>query len=197
MPSVFVYSWLGLDDLMDQADELQVRPGSQAHKSASLYIKVLSQLRDFPHVETQAMADSLWEIVYHNLVFVSLAEPGEAMRMLVSDVEGTFQQAVIRVPEDWLELFLDDPIYQLGGVLYTGSQAVDFYNGRLGGDPNKSSDLAQAHEAEILRLASQEFPSYQLDSYQRKLLEKFPQGLNSPRAKELIYPLAPVESIEA
>jgi len=104
---------------------------------------------------------------------------------------------VIRVPVNWLELFQDDPIYQLGGALYTGSQAVDFYNGRLTTDPNNSCALAQAHEAELLRLATREFPSYQLDSYQMQLLEKFPQGLNSPRAKELLYPLAPVEAIEA
>jgi hypothetical protein len=182
---------------MDQADELQVCPGTPAYKSTALYIKVLSQLRNFPHPWTQTMADALCEIVYHNLVFVSLAEPAADMQVHVNTVEGTFEQAVIRVPVDWLDMFLEDPIYELGGVLYTGSQAVDFYNGRLTLDPNTSAALAQAHEAEMLRLAIQEFPAYHLDEYQKQLLEKFPEGLNSPRAKELLYPLAPVEVIEA
>lgn len=196
MPRVFV--WLALDDLMDQADELVLRPGSPAYKATALYIRVLGQLRNFPHPATQAMADALCEIVYHNLVFVSLADPSADMRVYVSTVEGTaFQQAIIQVPSDWLEMFLEDPIYQLGGVLYTGSQAVDYYNGRLTAVPSTSTSLAQAHEAEMLRLALQEFPAYQLDSYQETLLEKFPDGLNSPKAKELLYPLAPVEVIEA
>lgn len=182
---------------MDQADELQLRPGTPAYKSTAMYIKVLSQLRNFPHPGTQNMADALCEIVYHNLVFVSLAEPAADMQVHVNTVEGTFEQAVIRVPVDWLEMFLEDPIYELGGALYTGSQAVDFYNGRLTVDPITSTSLAQAHEAEMLRLATKEFPAYQLDAYQRQLLEKFPEGLNSPRAKELLYPLAPVEAIEA
>lgn len=190
-----MYEWLGLDDLMDQADELGACPGSPAFKSTSLYIKVLSQLRNFPHPDTQTMADALWEIVYHNLVFVSLAEPHQPLRVHVSVIEDVFQQAVIQVPEDWLLMFQDDPIYQLGGVLYTGSQAVDFYNGRL--DLHTSAALAQAHEAELLRLTTRAFPAYELDQYQRQLMERFPKGLNSPRAKKLLYPLAPVAAIEA
>lgn len=197
MPQVLVYSWLGLDDLMDQADELHLRPGSLAYKSAALYIKALGQLRNFPHPGTQTMTDSLFEIVYHNIVFVALAESATVLQLHLNTVAETFQQAVLRVPVHWIELFQEDPIFHLGGVLYTGSQAVDFYNGRLTTDPVRSCFLAQAHEAELLKLATREFPEYDLDVYQEYLLERFPQGLATPRAKELLYPLAPVEAIEA
>jgi hypothetical protein len=181
---------------MDEADELKVSPGSPAYKSAHLYIKVLVQARTLPHPDTQRMIDHLCEIIYHNLVFISVTE-GSDILVNVQDVEGCFQQAMIQIPVDWLETFLEDPIYQVGGVLYTGSQAVDFYNGRFALDHNNSTALAQAHESELLKLVDQEFPEYQLDSYQKHLLEKFPDGLDSPRARELLYPLAPVEAIEA
>jgi hypothetical protein len=196
--------WLGLDELMDAADELQVEKGSSAHKSASLYIKVLAAIRDFPHPLSQLMGDALWDIVYHNLVFLQLGRPGDPMRVDISTVAqtvgGRFQQAVIQIPLDWLETFVDDPIYQVGGVLYTGSQAVDFYNGRLSDDPlaaSSSTALAKAHEAELLRLAAHEFPTYRLDSYQQQLMRQFPEGLDSPGARRLFYPLAPVEAVEA
>ena len=195
--ALFVHSWLGLDELLDAADELLAEQGSRAHKSASLFIKVLNHMRGFPHPGTQAMAESLWEIIYHNLVFVSLAEPGEEMQLITQTIEADFQQALIKVPQDWLEAFLDDPIFQLGGALYAGSQAVDFYNGILSTDPDLSGDLAAAHEAEVIKLALYEFPTYQLDDYQRQLLDLYPEGLNSPRAQELLYALAPVQAIEA
>ncbi len=154
-------------------------------------------MRGLPHPSTQAMAESLWEIVYHNLVFVSLAEAGEEMQLAIQTLECNFQQALLKVPVDWFETFIDDPIYQLGGALFAGSQAVDFYNGLLATDPDSSNELALAHEAELIKLAIYEFPTYQLDDYQTQLLETFPEGLNTPRAKELLYPLAAVYAIEA
>jgi hypothetical protein len=186
-----------LDELLDAADDLQTGQGSRAHKSASMFIKVLNHMRGFPHPSTQAMAESLWEIIYHNLVFVSLAEAGEEMALVIHTLECNFQQAMIRVPQDWIDAFLDDPIFQLGGALYAGSQAVDFYNGIFTADPDVSGELAAAHEAEVIKLALYEFPTYEIDDYQRQLLQLYPEGLNSPRAKELIYPLAPVQAIEA
>ena len=194
---LFVYSWLGLDELLDAAEDLQQGPGSAAHKSASLFIKVLNHLRGFPHPGTQTMAEALWEIIYHNLVFVSLTDPGEEIQLVIHTLECDFQQAMIKVPQDWLEVFLDDPVFQLGGALFAGSQAVDFYNGVFATDPDGSHELASAHEAELIKLALYEFPTYQLDDYQKQLLDLYPEGLNTPRAKELLYPLAPVQAIEA
>jgi len=197
MLDVFVYSWLGLDELLEQADALELRTGTAGYKATALYIKVLNQLKSFPHQGTQTMAESLAEIVTHNLVFVSLSETAVALELQVTTIEGSFQQAILWLPVHWLEIFQEDPIYQLGGVLYTGSQAVDFYNGRLTQDPAKSASLAQAHEAELLWLVAREFPGYQFDLYQSYLRHKFSKGLNTPKAKELLYPLAPVEAIEA
>jgi len=197
MFGVIVNGWLGLDELLEQADALELRSGTPGYKATALYIKVLNQLKTFPHQGTQAMADSLIEIVSHNLVFISLSEPAVVLQLQVSTIEKTFQQAVLWLPLHWLEIFQEDPVYQLGAVLYTGSQAVDFYNGRLTQDLSDSGPLAQAHEAELLWLISREFPGYQFDLYQSYLRHKFPQGLNSPKAKGLLYPLAPVEAIEA
>lgn len=183
---------------MDAAEELLAGQGSHAHKSTSLFIKVLNHMRGFPHPSTQAMAESLWEIIYHNLVFVSLGDIGGEIQLVTQTIaDSDFQQAMIKVPQDWLEAFLDDPLFQLGGALYAGSQAVDHYNGVLATDPETSTELAAAHEAEIIRLAMYEYPTYQLDEYQQQLIELYPEGLNSPRAKELLYPLAPVYAIEA
>ena len=198
MLHVFVQPlWRGLDELLDQVDTLTVRSTTQGNKAATLYIRALSQLRAFPHPATEAMIESLCEIVYHNLVFVSLTRPSATLQIRVTSVEGVFEQAVIRLPLNWLDLFQEDPIFQLGSVLYTGSQAVDFYNGRLSQDAVRSCNLAQAHEAELLKFVAREMPEYGLDAYQLRVLEKYPQGLDTPGAKELLYPLAPVEVIEA
>ena len=189
-------TWLGLDDLLDAADELQAEPGSLSHKSASLFIKALNHLRGFPHPQTQTMVEALWEIVYHNLVFVSLVPRGEELQLILEALDCGFRQAALTVPEDWIEMFIDDPIFQLGATLYAGSQAVDFYNGLL--EPaDESADRGAAHEAELIKLSLYEYPGYELDEYQKTLLEWYPEGLNSPRAKKLMYPLAQVQAIEA
>lgn len=91
----------------------------------------------------------------------------------------------VMVPVNWVKSFNAEPFMQLGGMVYTASQAADYWHGKL----NKQSDAeamisrAWAYEAEYLLSVGHSLKSLNCDfkynSYQQKVLDRYPLGLAS------------------
>ncbi len=105
----------------------------------------------------------------------------------------TVNIATVFVPKNFPELFEKDPLFTLGGIAFVGHQVYDFGKGFLSlpEDSKKANIRAAAFEAEvlqtILKKAKEEGVDINvLNDYQRQLLEKFPNGINSLN-KDLRY----------
>lgn len=95
---------------------------------------------------------------------------------------------VIASPTDWFLRIKKDPFYQIGAVVNTASKVRDYWNGHYKLDYLQGIMMrAAAYEVEYLKwLTVTEHPDYQLDEYQRGIMEALPNGLNS-LPNELIY----------
>jgi|GEM_PF-4786572 len=98
----------------------------------------------------------------------------------------TVNIATVFVPENFPELFEDNPLFTLGGIALVGHQVYDFGKGFLSSseDSQNANIRASAFEAEvlitILRLAKKENIDLQIQNdYQQQLLKDFPNGINS------------------
>lgn len=187
---------LDIQPLLEIAEGLHYMSEPAPERAVGLYPYVIDFLMSMDDKAIRDMASTLWELVSKNAVMITTS-PRENLTFVVDDLEGLIHQAVIILPENWVTLFRTDPIFNIGGVLYTGSQAIDFYNGRLIGQQEEATLRSQAYEAEILYRTRLEIPQYLFQPYQEQVMEKFPLGLSSIAAGPLIYRSAPVVVIEA
>ena len=93
--------------------------------------------------------------------------------------KGLHNQGLVLIPKDWPAMTQNDPFMQLGAILFVGAQVVDFYNDRLIGDKTAPGRW-QAYEAELLRTLKQTLPRWTPNEYQQKILQRYPDGLDSP-----------------
>jgi hypothetical protein len=120
------------------------------------------------------------DIVANNHTELVLGDtPGLSMAVVGID-SGTI--SVVIIPVDWVEMCAHNPPFQFGGIVFVGSQVVDYYNGQ----PDMLK-RARAFEAEYVK----SLPSEILNGYQKKLLMDFPNGLTS----NFMYRPKPVELV--
>lgn len=132
-----------------------------------------------------------WTLVSRRIVPVATGLPVATLHVAVVRQDGA-EQARIFMPDDWPEMVLADCVGQLGAVVWAGSQAVDFYNGRPGGAVAMGS-RAQAFEAEFLLLWQRGDPTWIPNPYQTSVMRRWPGGLDSPGVAALLYDPMPVE----
>jgi hypothetical protein len=84
------------------------------------------------------------------------------------------------VPDDYIKLFDEDPMHQIGALVFTGSQAVDFWNDRIF-PQGEVIARAHAYEAEYLHTLVRDLAdNWKPNDYQKKLMTHYPQGLDTP-----------------
>lgn len=182
--------------LTEVAENIQQMDVGTDEKAIILYTCALEYLKYVPDLSIVQLGSTMWDIVYKHVVLTDVVEGATSITVLVTEFEGLLE-AKVCLPLDWVTLFQMDPVYQLGGVLYTGSQMVDFYNHRLIGNKEQCDLRSQAYEAELILQISRMVPEYSLQPYQEDVLAMFPQGLQTKLAKTLLYDSAPVQVIEA
>jgi hypothetical protein len=145
----------------------------------------------FPNQPIRRLTSVMWEVVGHKIVPVGY---GMGVPSLTFAVDGSVEapRAVILSPKNWHEMVRQDPVTQLGAVVFVGSQAVDYANERFTVDPECVKTRALAYEAEYLLTVRSLSPEWEFGEYQRKIMEEFPEGLATPRAHKVVYPIKPL-----
>lgn len=145
--------------------------------------------RTFPNPRVNGLMQSVWDLVHYKYVQVALGPNVPSLTYAVVRVGETGQQAaVFFLPYTWAKMFEEDPYTELGSLIFTGSQAVDYYNDRIQSqeDSSVSNRRGRIYEAEFFLTLQQR--GTQLTPFQQKILADYPTGLGSPSAGELIYP---------
>lgn len=131
-------------------------------------VEVLRAL--FPNERVRGLAQAIWDVFHHRRVVLAM---GPEVPTLTFAAFGSAKglQGIAFAPHNWAEIVREDPLMQLGAVVMVGSQAVDFYNGRLLTDSRATfGQRAMAYEAEYLRTLALDAPN----PYQKKVLTEHP-----------------------
>ena len=165
-------------------------PTSKVGKACeSLLTEGVDVLRSLvPNDRVNALARVIWDLIGHKQVLAAIGPDVSTLAFTVMGFKGQPRQGVILIPKQWPQMVTDDPFMQLGAILFVGVQVVDYYNDRLIGDPGTRRRW-HAYEAELLRTLRTLLPSWQLNEYQREILERFPDGLDSKDVD--LYPYKP------
>ena len=145
----------------------------RAKKAESLFTWGVGYLKSevFPSLHIQRLMSFTWDVIGNKHVNLGVGPrvPTLSVAILVN------RQTAVFVPHNWIEMVNEDPIMQLGAIVFVGSQAVDAYNGRALIDPDKIMPRARAYESEFLLYLR----NFKPNEYQRGVLGDFPNGLNS------------------
>jgi hypothetical protein len=101
------------------------------------------------------------------------------------------------MPHEWLDQISQDPLLQMGAIVFVGSQIVDFHNERIGVSPEQAAisiKRARAYEAEYLLTLRKVSSTVTLNDYQHRVLQEYPSGLMTPSVAldRLLYTPKPV-----
>lgn len=142
----------------------------------------------FPSPTIRTLMGHVWNIVGHKVIPVTLGPNVTGVSLAAIRKEGIVQ-TVIFLPHNWLEDVKRDPVFQMGALVFVGSQAVDVYNGKVTEQRESEQTVlrARAHEAEYILHIQRMAPLVQLNDYQKDVLAAFPLGLLSPAAETLLY----------
>lgn len=140
-----------------------------------------------PNDRIRALGRVVWDLVGHKQVLTAIGPDVPSLSFTVMKLK-EMHQAIILIPKQWPKMVKDDPFMQLGAILFVGAQAVDFYNDRLLGDDGVQRRW-QAYEAELLHSIMTLLPRWKPNEYQREILARFPDGLDSKGVE--LYPYKP------
>jgi hypothetical protein len=169
------------------------------HRMENYFTMSVDFLRSvFPNPIINERMAAVWDIVHYNIAPVVLGPdlPTIHFAALATVAEPAKGHAMFILPFKWLDMVHEDPLMQLGALVFTGSQAVDFYNEiiRSEEDSRKSNQRGRAYEAEFLLTLQKGGAT--LNEYQKKTLVEYPEGLASPAAAGLQYTSKPVTPSE-
>jgi hypothetical protein len=137
----------------------------------------------------RSIARVVWDLVGHKRVLVAIGPDVPSLTFTVMRYKG-LDQGLVLIPKGWPTMVEDDPFMQLGAILFVGAQVVDFYNDRLVGDSGAQRRW-QAYEAELLRTLKQTLPRWEPNAYQQEILDRYPDGIDSPGVD--LYPYKPYD----
>lgn len=161
----------------------------QGHSVESLYTQLVNAMTICVSGRIANLGTLLWELMNQRLATSAMYAGVPTVSFVTVGKDGV-QHAMVLLPTNWTAMFDAEPIMQWGAVIFTGSQVVDHYNGRFTSESHGYiRERAAAYEAEMLVTAAPR----DLNSYQRALLKKFPNGFDVKYA----YPYRDVASSRA
>lgn len=137
----------------------------------------------FPNVPVNEAVTLMWRLIGNRMI-PSAAGPVPTLSFTALGNDPKHLNAAVLIPANWPDLIAQNYKYQLGGIVFVASQCRDWYNGKLIVKPEdlRHPDVvrrAECYEASYLRTVLEQDPNYQLNGYQKHVLEVAPNGLLS------------------
>lgn len=190
--AAFVHGGTRVENL-PEGDPLQMA----GLKIGEAFTMGVALLREWHNPAIRDLAVMIWDIVGHRIVATALGPEVPSLTLAAFGNKSAYQlaaagsklapQAIIFTPHKWLDMIAENAAYQLGALVFVGSQAVDFHNGRVLIDPEALKTRARAYEAEYLISLRESAPDYKMNDYQREVLEDYPYGLGTASVRPLLY----------
>ncbi len=178
-------------------------------------VKFLKNPVTTPVTSLRTLGHLIWDMVHYRITHTAMFSGINAMHFYgelagqkrnpafshIPAPNGKF--TIFLLPENWLEMVDQDAIMQLGGLIFCGSQARDFYNEKYGDLAAKTGEThspavrrAAAFEAEWLMycrgIQETSKAEWHPNDYQKSIMADYPKGLAS-LPPELWYESKPFE----
>ena len=145
---------------------------SNVQLSGQLFTSIVEHLGNNPRMPqpVRELAKLGWNLVGEKITPVALAE-GFPTLSFWCEIKHDFKgRGVILMPANWMDMYKDNPGYQIGAVVSMLSRSKDYWN--LLSDKAKIETHALEYEGMFLRYVKEEDKNYEFDDYQKHVLSK-------------------------
>jgi len=171
-----------LSFLQENTDDLDL--------AESVFTNGIDFLRQhFPNSTINRLMGVVWDVVGQRVAPICFDLKVPVLSFIITGIRQA-PQAMIATPSNWVSMVRMDPITQLGGLIYVGSQAVDYANERF--DRANVSKRAKAYEAEYLNTVKSLTSGWQPLKYQTEIMQEYPDGVLTPKAHKILYSPQPL-----
>ena len=152
---------------------------------------------EFPNDHIRYLMSIVWDLIRNKITPFALGPnvPTLSLAIVGRKSDPSFRQPAIFAPINWLDMIEKDHVYQMGALVFIGSQAVDYHNNRLLNDPAVARQRSYVYEAEYCHTVKNLTPSWQPNANQEHMMKEYPAGLKTPAIKELIYQPRPFSKV--
>lgn len=162
------------------ADDPDRKKGMEISNLFSSMVDFLRNFESIPNKKINALASLFWDLVGNNICPVAVTNVPTLS--FWGEYQSSESLAMILLPENFLQMVKEDDVMQLGAILSAASKAKDYWNRKFVGynETTANSDArAYTYETEMFLLCP---PTWKPNSYQQKIIERFPFGLRSAPA---------------
>jgi hypothetical protein len=171
-----------------------INPQEYLRKTVEAFDACVDFLRNpisFPNQEINQLVTLLWRLIGNKEIPLVLDKWGCPELSFFYERRGHLTTSFFILPVDFLKQVNENPIYQLGSIVFNASQGRDCYTGKITGKNKPEIERrARGYEAEALltlqKMAEEEGVTIKWTPYQLKVLQENPRGIASlPR--HLVY----------
>jgi hypothetical protein len=180
-----------LEQIVGIKDVESLDPNDLIRLSTSRFDQYIDFLRDpdrFPNSEVNKLTTLMWRLIGNHDIPITLNLDQKVPTMSFMIVGDRISQApVFILPTDFVGKIQENPAMQLGAIVFCGSQARDFWVGKLIKRRSirkveNTIRRAYAFEADTVltlkKLMEESGVELELNDYQNHLINQFPNGLN-------------------
>lgn len=168
-----LYSAKFKDAKLAQPNIEDIEEGSERHKlylsAIELFIVGLDRVIAMDNAILRNLATEVKRVILDKSLELCLGNVPSLTMTVFGTSKGILPLVI--APEKWSEMFTKDEQYQIGGIIFVGSQIIDFFRGKLTSD---FSERAKSYEAEYLK----NLDPATFNEYQTEVLKKYPNGLD-------------------
>lgn len=179
--------------LLEKLDAADARrePGIRMRNAFEAGVGLLA--KDFPNERIRVLMRFVWDLVGYKITPVGIGPDVQSISLAMAERE-KIPQAYIFLPLKWIEQLQEDAVLQMGALVFTGSQALDFYNQKLVSTQDgvrQTIARARAHEAEFLLTLKKVMPEWAPGAYQTGVINEYPEGVSTPSVQPFLYTSKP------
>jgi hypothetical protein len=172
-----------------------INPQEYLRKTVEAFYACVDFLRKpifFPNQEINKLVTLLWRLIGNKEIPLVLDDKWGSPKLIFSYARRErLTTGLLILPEDFLKQVNENPIYQLGRIVFNASKVRDYYTGKITEKNEPEIERrARGYEAEALltlqKMAEERGGNIEWTPYQENVLREYPQGIASlPR--HLVY----------
>ena len=156
-------------DLKDKALRIQVQ--------FTAWVAALKRFEICPNSAVNDLMKLFWDLVGQRITPAAMSNVPTVS--FAVQRHGTELAGMIMCPCNWLELAKSEPYMQMGALVFTASQAKDYWNFLI---PAKHLatviDRARMYESSFLHTMASVVSDFSPNDYQKKIMDAFPGGID-------------------
>jgi len=160
-------------------------------KAFDACVDFLRNPNSFPNQEINKLTTLLWRLIGNKEIPLVLDQWGFPELSFFYERRGYLTTSLLILPVDFLRQVNENPIHQLGAIVFNASEGRDYYTCKITGKNKPEIERrARGYEAEALltlqKMAEEERVTIEWNPYQLEILRENPRGIASlPR--NLVY----------